>query len=712
MNNTWSKENFILTFIIFFSAFSIYLSRPAHVERKISSVAISGKECGKAILNIQTGGKKVEEFSSELSQAIIDAFKVCLGSYIQIKTISPEGHEEKAVEFLEDVFAELAIPYKRFYVDSVTGIGPEKRANLIATLPADRSNVYDWSKKQEHKSIILLNHMDVVDAIESQWEDPALAWSGKVAPSLKESNEEFIWGRGALDMKGIGITQLINIWLLKQMDTKLKRDIHFLAVADEEAGGAGAIGAIQKMDEGEELHALSSTSLVLNEGGGGIKDTPSTGWDLFLLATEEKGGAWLKLTQKDPIQMLKDLYKSKLMLIDDRITKRDPRIRGHECKIQKIVTPKAKVNVVASKVILEFECKEGFQTKFLFESVFKHNFKSVKTNAVQNGRTTVLTIETLSSSHGSMGINESAIDAMIMGLYHLDILDIRKKKKWPSYFGYVKTAATQSLINGLRKSNFLLNVISRLSWIPFFRNLILSEVESSFGLDGLFRTTCQFSAMNYNKDSSGQAQALVDCRLLHTAISDKDSKDHPADFIEQLKQKIKNPELQIDLISGWNVSQSPVRNQDFKMIQKTLNAIARKSKGKKAKSVASAYLFPAGTDSTWFRNPYSAGMDHLESMPSYGFFPMYMTEELLASYHGSNERFPVAEIPGTVYRYLLVLDKLAQRSDINIIKRAKTNYQHMQTKRKEKKAAKKLEIESTLKGIQKRYENQLNIVTP
>ena len=708
MKNFWNLENKIILFFITLSAFSIYVSTPSKVNRQVASIDLSAEKCGQAIVDINTSGKKVKEFSAQLKSSITEAFKVCLGQYIRIKTISPAGNEEEGVAFFETIFSRLDMPYKRFYVDNIHGIGGDKRVNFIATLPADRSSNYDWSSKQDKKSIILLNHMDVVDAIASQWEDPKLTWSGKVAPSKEHPNEEYIWGRGALDMKGIAITQLINMWILKQMDSKIKRDIHFLAVADEEAAGAGAIGAIQKMEEGEELHALSSASLVLNEGGGGIKDTPSDGWDLFLLATEEKGGAWLKLTQNDPIKMLSDLFKSKLIMIDSVIKKNDKKITGHGCKVVKIVTPKAKVNVVASKVIVDFECNEGFQTEFLFKSIFKHNFKTVKTSAVQNGVSTSLTIETSSASHGASGINESAMDALVLGLYYLDILSIRKKKKLPSYFDYIQTAATKSLINGLRKSNVILAIVSRLSFIPFFRTLILKEVENSFGLDGLFRTSCQFSAMNFNKDNSGVTEALVDCRLLHTALRNKDSKDHPKDFIEQLYKKIKNPELKIDLISGWNVSYSPVNNKDFKMIQRTLNAISRKREGKKkAKSVASAYLFPAGTDSTWFRNPYSAGVDFIETIPSYGFFPLYMTEDLLASYHGSNERFPVAEVPGTVYRYLLVLDKLSRRSDLKIIRKAKTQFQKL-TNRKPKKV-KTQSTEDTFNSIKEEYQEQIQI---
>src|SRR5690606_22752882 len=113
----------------------------------------------------------------------------------------------------------------------------------------------------------------------------------------------------------------------------------------------------------------------------------------------------------------------------------------------------------------------------------------------------------------------------------------------------------KKLLKVLSKSKTILKIVNKLSFIPFIRNLILSEVEDSFGVDGLFKTTCQFSALNYDgKEASG----LVDCRLLHSAVQDRHSQNQAEDFILTLKRKITDPKLEISLISGWNVSQSPV----------------------------------------------------------------------------------------------------------------------------------------------------------
>ena len=634
-------------------------------SRDLASVNLTSNAelCAEKMLQVKVVDKSWKS-SPQVSSSIEDAFKVCLSGLIQLKTISPIGHEELMVEFLEIVFTAMDIPHKRFLVDDLTTRGT--RTNFIATLPHNfsESNTYDWTQRPSVKSIILLNHMDVVDVNPDQWEKPEYTFSGEIAPSKSEPNRNFIWGRGALDMKGIGMTQIMNMWILKQLNLPMKRDVHFVAVADEEQSGSGAIGTLKKMKEGSELFALSEASLVLNEGGGGIENTPKEGWDLFLVAVEEKGGAWMEFKEQNPVQLLKDLYKSKILNINDRITRKDKKITGHGCVLLEIETPQPKVNVVASKITASFKCREGMQVEALFASVFKHEFETVKVKVVQEGSLVELSVETESSSHGSTGINESAITAFVMGLYHLDIFDVKKKNSTPKYFSYLKTDATSRLIKVLGESNLLIRVINKLSFIPSLRKLLLSEVEGEFGIDGLFRTSCQFSALSFKNQES---KALVDCRLLHTAMKGE-SHTQAQDFMGQLEKKIGNKFLSIKLLEGWDVSQSPINTPDYRVIEKTLESYsAKRGEGNKIRAVP--FLFPAGSDNTWFRNPYSAGADHVEAIPSYGFFPIFITAELLATFHGSNERFPVDQIVPTVERYNAVLTKLAASDGSTFLRR-------------------------------------------
>jgi len=615
---------------------------------QVGGYALEGQNCASKLKEIKiTAGWKQDPIAMANIQ---EAFKSCLSEYIQIKTISPDGNEDKAVEFFKSIFSELAIPFKTFEVEDLRDGYSNPRLNLVATLSNNKN--FNWNAKQEKKSIILLNHMDVVDVHPEQWKRPELAFSGAIEGSEAEPEREFIWGRGALDMKGIGIVQLFNIWLLKESKVELTRDIHFLAVADEENNGAGAIGAIRKMQEGHELYALASANLVLNEGGGGIQDIPAKGWDIFLVAVEEKGGAWMEFANTDPVKLLQNMYKAKILDMDSRISKKDKKIAGHGCVVTHIETPKAKVNVIASKIILDLKCRKGFQAKELFTSVFKHSFKTVNVDVIQHKENYRIILTTSSSSHGSVGLNESAPTALAMGLYHLDILKIKKTKKKPSYFKYIKTDATIELLKQLGRSDFKIKLAKALSFIPFVKNFLLSEVEKSFGVDGLFRTTCQLSAMSF--DSTG-AKSLVDCRLVHSINKHKYSKDHAGEFIKTLKRQINDDLLNIKLLSGWNVSQSTIASDDYKIIEKSL--LGKPQKGKR-KSMVVPYLFPAGSDSTWFRNPFSAGVENMGPIPCYGFFPIFLNAEMLGTMHGANERFPVDEINPTIDRYYQVLENL------------------------------------------------------
>ena len=56
-------------------------------------------------------------------------------------------------------------------------------------------------------------------------------------PSPARSREGYVWGRGAIDDKGLGTIHLIAFLLLARSGVPLGRDVILMAVADEEEGG-------------------------------------------------------------------------------------------------------------------------------------------------------------------------------------------------------------------------------------------------------------------------------------------------------------------------------------------------------------------------------------------------------------------------------------------------------------------------------------------
>lgn len=188
-----------------------------------------------------------------------------LSDYLKIDTSNPPGDVAAAADFLSGILAEAGIPTKRY----------EPKAGCVSL----RAVVEGGNDKPP---LLLLNHMDVVPANAAEWSfDP---FGGEV-------REGFVHGRGALDMKGLGILELVAFLNLKRSGQRLCRDVVFMAVADEEVGGAN--GAAYLLDtHPEDFEA----GLVLNEGGLGVSGLlPER--PVHMISSAEKGPCWLKLTR-------------------------------------------------------------------------------------------------------------------------------------------------------------------------------------------------------------------------------------------------------------------------------------------------------------------------------------------------------------------------------------------------------------------------------
>ena len=169
-------------------------------------------------------------------KGVRDEAAAILRNYIRINTTNPPGNEMEAARYLEGILHREGIAATIY--EPVLG-----RANLMAVVPG----------KTEENSLVLLNHMDVVPVEEDKWDlDP---FGGIV-------KEGYIYGRGAIDMKGKGVAELMAMLLLKRHRVPLKRDVIFLATADEETGGRWGVKWML-----EQEPRLQEAACVLNEGG-------------------------------------------------------------------------------------------------------------------------------------------------------------------------------------------------------------------------------------------------------------------------------------------------------------------------------------------------------------------------------------------------------------------------------------------------------------
>jgi len=185
--------------------------------------------------------------------------------YVRINTSNPPGDVLKAADFLTRILEREGIPVKRY--DSGPG-----RSIVLARLKGTGTA----------KPLLLLHHMDVVPTDAKRWQHD---------PFAAEIADGKIWGRGAMDMKGLGVVQLMAFLTLKRQNVPLTRDVILMAVPDEETGGT--LGARWMRDQ---HYADIDPEYILDEGGFGSRDLFAPGKLVFGISVAEKKILWLKLT--------------------------------------------------------------------------------------------------------------------------------------------------------------------------------------------------------------------------------------------------------------------------------------------------------------------------------------------------------------------------------------------------------------------------------
>ena len=185
-----------------------------------------------------------------------------LQEYIRIDTSNPPGDCRGAAELL-----------CRILVDN--GLSP---ATYGARL--EKPNVLCHIGGTQEPALVLIHHMDVVPARPEEWTVP---------PFAAQIRDGFLYGRGTLDTKGLGVAHLCAA-VGAAKARKLRRKLYFVANADEEVGGVeGAEYFIRN------LPISFGRAYGMNEGGVGVRDLFGPG-KFFLLNMWEKGPLWLKLS--------------------------------------------------------------------------------------------------------------------------------------------------------------------------------------------------------------------------------------------------------------------------------------------------------------------------------------------------------------------------------------------------------------------------------
>jgi acetylornithine deacetylase/succinyl-diaminopimelate desuccinylase-like protein len=186
-----------------------------------------------------------------------------LQTLICFDTTNPPGNEHLVINWARDYLAEAGI-------ESTILAKDPKRPNLIARLKG----------AGQAPPLLLQGHVDVVTTAGQDWEYP---------PFSGEIHDNYIWGRGALDMKG-AVAMMFSAFLKAHKDgTCLPGDVILCLLADEEAGGNyGAKFLVE-----EHAHIFEGVRYALGETGGfslGIM-----GRTFFPIMVAEKQICWTKI---------------------------------------------------------------------------------------------------------------------------------------------------------------------------------------------------------------------------------------------------------------------------------------------------------------------------------------------------------------------------------------------------------------------------------
>ena len=157
---------------------------------------------------------------------------------IRFDTTNPPGNEAACIGYIQQLLADAGIPVTILARDPA-------RPNLIARLPGQGTA----------PPLLLQGHIDVVNTANQPWQHP---------PFAGEVIDGYLWGRGALDMKG-GVAMMLAAMLRARAEGQaLAGDVVLACVSDEENFGEYGAGFLVA----EHAHLFADIRYALGEFGG------------------------------------------------------------------------------------------------------------------------------------------------------------------------------------------------------------------------------------------------------------------------------------------------------------------------------------------------------------------------------------------------------------------------------------------------------------
>ncbi|MEO0367498.1 MAG: M20/M25/M40 family metallo-hydrolase [Pseudomonadota bacterium] len=191
---------------------------------------------------------------------------------VEIPTVAGRGNIPKAMVFLVDELIKGG-----FESEDIQLIESKGEPGLIVRYPA--------VEQTTAKPILFLGHVDVVEALDSDWERPPFALT---------EDDTFYYGRGTIDNK-YGVAMLTSSFIeLQRQGFQPSRDLYLVFTGDEES----------TMFSTEQLAyqtpALADAEFAINSDAGGGTLTSESKPLAFMIQAAEKTYATYILTIKNP----------------------------------------------------------------------------------------------------------------------------------------------------------------------------------------------------------------------------------------------------------------------------------------------------------------------------------------------------------------------------------------------------------------------------
>jgi acetylornithine deacetylase/succinyl-diaminopimelate desuccinylase-like protein len=178
---------------------------------------------------------QINEQTKQLSH---DIFK----QLIEINTTDSVGNVTTAAEAMAKRLLDAGFPK-----EDVVVMGPnDRKKNMVARIHGTGAK----------KPVLLIGHLDVVEAKRSDWTTDPFQFVEK---------DGYFYGRGTQDMKGADAILVTTFIRLKQEGYKPDRDIILALTADEEGGNFNGVDWLVK-----NHRDLIDAEFVLNPDGGGV----------------------------------------------------------------------------------------------------------------------------------------------------------------------------------------------------------------------------------------------------------------------------------------------------------------------------------------------------------------------------------------------------------------------------------------------------------